>query len=86
MNSGTHNNIVYFSSLLPERCPKTFKGLEEVLSRYGVEYRLLEGAKDIWVRDFMPIQVVPHVFELFRYNPDYLQDTAQHRASITDNY
>lgn len=86
MISENFSNLVYFSSLLPERCPKTFGGLKEVLDRYGVEYRLLEGAKDIWVRDFMPIQVVPHAFELFRYNPDYLQDTAQHRASITDNY
>lgn len=86
MISENYSNLVYFSSLLPERCPKTFGGLKEVLDRYGVEYRFLDGTKDIWVRDFMPIQVVPHVFELFRYNPDYLQDTAQHRASITDNY
>lgn len=86
MISENFSNLVYFSSLLPERCPKTFGGLKEILNRYRVEYRFLEGTKDIWVRDFMPIQVMHHGLELFRYNPDYLQDTALHRASITDNY
>lgn len=85
MISENYSNLVYFSSLLPERCPKTFGGLKEVLDRYGVEYRLLDGTNDIWCRDYMPIQVMPHGFELFRYNPDYLQDTDGHRASITDN-
>lgn len=35
-------NMVYFSDLLPERCPKTFKGLEKVLAQYGVKCGLLK--------------------------------------------
>lgn len=80
-----YSNMVYFSGLLTERCPKTFKGLEEVLHKYDVTYGLLEGTKDIWCRDYMPIQTIDNRFVLFRYEPDYLLDTAKHKASITDN-
>ena len=79
------NNMVYVSGLLPERCPKTFKGLEEVLAQYGVKSGLIEGTKDIWCRDYMPIQITGSWFTLFRYEPDYLLDTEDHKASITDN-
>lgn len=40
-------NMVYFSGLMPERCYKTFKGLEDILARYGVKSELIEGTKDI---------------------------------------
>lgn len=79
------NNMVYFSGLLPERCPKTFKGLKDILSRYGVKSGFIEGTKDIWCRDYMPIQIMGNRFTLFRYEPDYLLDTEEHKASITDN-
>lgn len=79
------NNMVYFSGLMPERCYKTFKGLEDILARYGVKSELIEGTKDIWCRDYMPIQIMGNRFTLFRYEPDYLLDTDEHKASITDN-
>lgn len=44
-------NRVYFSALLPEVCPVTYKGLADVLDRYGVPFSLLKGTKDIWCRD-----------------------------------
>ena len=28
----------------------------EFLNERGIEYRLLEGTRDIWVRDFMPVK------------------------------
>lgn len=80
-----YNNMVYFSSLLPERCPKTFKGLKDILTRYGVEIGLIEGTKDIWCRDYMPVQITGTRFSLFRYEPDYLLDNDEHKATITDN-
>lgn len=79
------NNRVHFSALLPEVCPVTYSGLVEILDRYGVHHSLLEGTKDIWCRDYMPIQTIDNRFVLFRYEPDYLLDTARHKASITDN-
>lgn len=85
MVSEEFSNMVYFSGLLPERCPKTFKGLVEILRRYGVPYGLLEGTNDIWCRDYMPIQTTGNRFTMFRYEPDYLLDTESHKATITDN-
>lgn len=79
------SNRVYFSALLPAVCPVTYSGLVEILDRYGVPHSLLEGTKDIWCRDYMPIQTIDNRFVLFRYEPDYLLDTAKHKASITDN-
>ena len=79
------SNRVYFSALLPEVCPVTYSGLVEILDRYGVPHSLLEGTKDIWCRDYMPIQTIDNRFVLFCYEPDYLLDTAKHKASITNN-
>ena len=85
MVSEIYSNMVYFSDLLPKRCPKTFKGLIEVLEKYGVTSGLLKGTKDIWCRDYMPIQTIGNRFVLFRYEPDYLLDSDRHKATITDN-
>ena len=79
-------NRVYFSALLPEACPVTYKGLVEVLDMHGVPHSLLEGTRDIWCRDYMPVQMTDHEFVSFDYNPDYLLDTAAHRRTISDGY
>jgi agmatine deiminase len=46
--------------------------LAGILERAGIEYRLLAGTRDIWVRDFMPVQFARDDFVLFRYEPGYL--------------
>lgn len=78
-------NRVYFSALLGKRCPKAFCGLTEVLDRYSVTWSLLEGTKDIWCRDYMPIQTISNRFVMFCYEPNYLLDNEKHKATITDN-
>lgn len=67
---------VYFSSLLPEKCPILNHHLIDILQKYGVSYVYLFGTKDIWCRDFMPIQVNAERFVFYEYTPDYLQDKA----------
>ncbi len=64
----------------------TYQGLIEVLDRYGVPHSLLQGTKDIWCRDYMPLQMTPHEFVAFLYRPDYLLDSNEHETSITDGY
>lgn len=78
-------NIVYFSDIFPERCPKTFQGVMDILERYGVPYSFLKGTMDIWCRDYMPQQIYDHHFVLFGYKPDYLMDTEANRKTISDN-
>jgi len=76
---------VWFSELLPARCPVTFAGLKKVLERYGVEYGLLKGTKDIWCRDYMPIPVFDYSNVLFGYRPDYLLESPELESTISDN-
>jgi agmatine deiminase len=64
---------VSFSDLLPVRHWELWERLAGVLKEAGVNYRLLTGTRDIWVRDFMPVQIAAGEFLLFRYRPDYLQ-------------
>lgn len=62
--------VIYFSDLFPKKCPKTYRGLVEVLDRYEVEHRLLKGTRDIWCRDYMPIEVYLGHFVAWGYNPE----------------
>ncbi len=76
-------DMVFFSDLLPTRCPTLYQSLDMVLKKNGVEHRLLENTKDIWCRDYMPIQMGEKRFIFYKYNPDYLQ-TLYYRRTITD--
>ncbi len=69
----THCNRVFYSAKWPEACPKAYRSVTEILDRYGVPHSALNGTKDIWVRDFMPIQVSPDCFKRYHYMPDYLR-------------
>ena len=64
-------NIVFISDLLPRRYPAVVDALRAALGR---KLRLIPGTKDIWCRDFMPVQTAPDRFLQFRYGPDYLKD------------
>jgi agmatine deiminase len=63
-------DCVYFSDLLPVRFWEQLRGL---LNGARMEARLVQGTRDIWARDFMPVQVGPNDFVRFRYEPDYLR-------------
>ena len=78
------NEIVYMSELLEERFPDSFNRLTAVLKKYGVEYRLLKGTKDIWCRDYMPIQTESGKLIQFEYNPSYLKGKKEWEDSRSD--
>ncbi len=67
-------NRVYFSSLLPEKCPILNAHITEALQKRGIPFFYLSGTKDIWCRDYMPIQIEKDRFVFYKYTPDYLQD------------
>ena len=50
--------------------PKTADNLLKVLQRHCVRYSFLKGTKDIWCRDYMPIQIRPGYFQGYHYDPD----------------
>ncbi|MEX0982568.1 MAG: agmatine deiminase family protein [Bacteroidales bacterium] len=68
-------NTVYFSELIrtDARFVETSKQISKVLDSFGVNYKFLPNTKDIWPRDFMPIQISDSTFIEYRYDPDYLQ-------------
>lgn len=44
------------------------------LNANGVQYKLLDGTRDIWLRDFMPVKTRSGKYISFRYEPGYLKD------------
>ncbi len=78
------DEIVYLSGLLEERFPGCFNRLTSILKKHGVEYRLLKGTKDIWCRDYMPIQTESGKLIQFRYEPSYLKGNKEWEDSRSD--
>jgi agmatine deiminase len=76
-------NIVYFSNLLSKRHPKLWERLSKIIRIQGIQIILLENTKDIWARDFCPIQIDTKQFIKFKYYPDYLRGKFEHL--ITDD-
>ncbi|SFG29752.1 agmatine deiminase family protein [Pontibacter chinhatensis] len=78
-------NFVFFSSLISERPElKSFwLYLEKILRRAGIGYGFIENTRDIWCRDYMPVQVAPKQFVQFTYSPSYC-NTNKYRHLITD--
>lgn len=68
-------NFVYFSDLLRIKSEfiETCSRITAILDKQGVRYDFLKGTKDIWTRDYMPIQVDINRNVEYRYDPDYLQ-------------
>jgi agmatine deiminase len=68
-------NIVYFSEkILNDEYKNAFERIKQILDKHNVKYDFLKGTKDIWCRDYMPIQIDKGKFIQFRYEPDYLKD------------
>jgi agmatine/peptidylarginine deiminase len=75
MITDAQTNFVYFSELL--RSSPEFKSffaqLTNILDKHKISYGFLPETKDIWCRDYMPVQVSKSTFVEYRYDPDYLQ-------------
>lgn len=67
-------NILYFSNLFPNKYPYLFEQIEYVLKLAQIDYCLIPSTRDIWCRDYMPLQVEENKFVQFRYDPSYLKD------------
>ena len=76
MVTGKEANTVYFSEKLrsDKRFTKTCNALSEILEKHSKRYDFLKATKDIWCRDYMPIQIEKGKFVQFRYEPSYLKD------------
>ena len=58
MITDQETNFVYFSEQLIEKGFETeYNKIVSILEKYSIGHGLLKGTKDIWCRDYMPIQV-----------------------------
>lgn len=75
MISDRETNTIYFSGLIKtdSRFSETSNQIFSILDSFGVKYKFLPDTKDIWARDYMPIQINSTKFIEYRYDPDYLQ-------------
>jgi len=79
-------NFLYLADCLPEFQPAFTERLTRVLQDLKIPYDFLSNTKDIWTKDFMPIQMSKDNFVQFTYDPDYLKPLKyQHLRSVTDN-
>lgn len=69
-------DFIYLSDLLRTKSEfsATCSRICNILDRHGIKYDFLKGTKDIWVRDYMPIQTDKDRFVQFRYEPTYLKE------------
>jgi len=76
MIADSETNIVYFSELLKttKEFEPNFSRITSILEKHNIKYAFLEGTKDIWARDYMPIQTAIDRFVQFRYEPSYLKN------------
>jgi agmatine deiminase len=76
MITGKETNTVCISEKLhsDERFTETCNALIKLFDKHSLKYKFLKVTKDIWCRDYMPIQIEKGKFVQFRYEPSYLKD------------
>ncbi len=90
MITDRETNFVYLSDLLEKKCPEVTRQLLRHFERLNINYEFLQGTKDLWVVDFMPLQIRKDYFLQYAYNPDYLKSkkysgTKSHPNEICEN-
>ena len=83
-NNPHNEQTVYLSELLMDKYPETCKNLIAILEKHHVKYSFIKGTKDIWCRDYMPVQTESGKFIQFRYEPSYLKGKKEWEDSRSD--
>lgn len=83
-NNPHNEQTVYLSELLMSKFPETCKNLIAILEKHHVKYSFIKGTKDIWCRDYMPVQTESGKFIQFRYEPSYLKGEKEWEDSRSD--
>ncbi len=73
MITDKETNFVYVSNLLEYKCPKEFQQLKKWFEKLKIKNDIIPKTKDLWVVDFMPIQVTQDFFVQYKFDPDYLK-------------
>lgn len=83
MITDNETNKLFLADCLPDKQTEFFPRFEKLLTENKIDFQFLPGTKDIWARDFMPVQVSKDKFVQFNYKPDYLQPK-KYQKTISD--
>ena len=73
MITDIETNFLYLADSLKNKEYSAFcERFENKLKENNIDYDFLEGTKDIWAVDYMPVQITKEKFVQFTYDPDYL--------------
>lgn len=73
MITDSQTDFVYFSELIKKQYPIETEGITDIFYKHSIPFAFLKGTKDIWCRDYMPVQISQNSFLGFKYNPKYLK-------------
>lgn len=79
-----HFDSVYISDKLKEYFPSTYSRLTKLFDDMKIDWGEINGTKDVWIRDYMPIQIAEDRYLVYNYDPDYLKDTG--KEYLTDSH
>ena len=75
MITDAETNFVYFSELLRQK--PEYRNFHEqlcrLLKKHNIAHDYISETRDIWCRDYMPVQVRMDKYIGFSYDPDYLK-------------
>lgn len=75
-----HGNLkLYLSSLLINAYPDFYRQLVDSINNQLFYINVLDDTKDIWLRDFMPVQVGADQFVQFSLTKDYYSPKDRHK-------
>lgn len=75
--------MLYFSSQLNiTKYKPAVDRMFAALDLFNINYKLLNNAKDIWLRDFMPVKTKSGKYVSFMYEPSYLANDPQSRTNF----
>lgn len=79
-------NFVYISYKLGywKEFKDFYKELTNLFDELDIKYANIYDSKDIWARDYMPIQIESNDFLKYKYAPDYLVNVKSRENYITD--
>lgn len=86
MQSELKANRVYVADTLYKYFPEVFKQLIYIFGKYNIDVRIIYGTKDIWCRDYMPVQTNKE-FVKFKYQPEdhLLPEEIEHGITQLEN-
>lgn len=78
-------NAVYISVWLERDYNEVYTALIKIFKKHRIAYGIIPATKDVWCRDYMPLQLDADRYLCYTYRPDYLLKKSCDSKYITDS-